>query len=183
MGSSSQMESRPPQVMEAVVFWLTPPACREEVLGDLHELFTGPWQYAAEAIRTVPLVIMSRVRRTTDAALLLLESLALFLALVAAARWLATPSFLIGQEGYLKLGILVAIALVVLMLVDAYARRTVRMTVGPLAGFCAILALSTNSELALPSFRMILLGSLAGMLLVGALRLLFAPDDHRTTGA
>jgi hypothetical protein len=102
---------------------------------------------------------------------------------VGAARLLAGPSFLTGQQGYLKLAILVAIALVVLILVDAYAGRTVRMTVGPIAGFCAILALSTNSELALPSFRMILLGSLAGMLLVGALRLLFAPDDHRTTGA
>lgn len=183
MGSSAQMEPDPPEIMEAMVFWLVPPACREEVLGDFQERFTCPREYLVEAVRTVPLVILSRVRRTTDPALLLLEALALFLSLVTAARLLGGPSFLTDQQGYLKLALLAAIALVVLMLVDAYSGRTTRMTPGPIAGFCAILALSTNSELALPSFRMILLGSLAGMLLVGALRLLFARDDHRTTGA
>ena len=183
MGSSPQMAPGPPQVIEAVVFWLVPPACREEVLGDLHERFRCPRQYFFEAARTVPLVILSRIRRTTDAALLLLEALALFLALVTPARLLSVSSFLTEQQGYLKLATLVAPALVALMLVDAYGSRTARMTVGPIAGFCAILVLSTNSELALPSFRMILLGSFAGMLLVGALRLYFSPDDCRTTGA
>jgi hypothetical protein len=169
--------------METVVRWLIPPACREEVLGDLHERYECPRQYLIEAVRTVPLVILSRIRRTTDRGLLLLEALALFLALVTAARLLAGASFLTDHQGYLKLAVLVVMALLALVLVDAYAPQDWRMILGPIAGLCAMLAQFGNPELALPSFRMILLGSLAGMLLVGALRLIFGPDDHRTTGA
>ena len=71
------MPSAPPRVMEAVVGFLLPPACREHVLGDLHERYTSPRQYLVDALLAVPLVIASRIRRTTDPDVFLMEALGL----------------------------------------------------------------------------------------------------------
>lgn len=182
-----KMESGPPQMIEKVVGVLLPPACREEVLGDLHERYAGRRPYLAEAVRTVPLVILSRIRRTTDPGLLLLEAMALYLSLVLGVRVFGDPAFLEQPQAYFRLAFPVLVALLALVLVDAYASRSRRLSLGPLAGFLALLLQSNfqaaNPELALPSFRMILLSSLVGMLLVAALRLFFEPGDHHTTGA
>jgi hypothetical protein len=35
--------------MEALVGLLTPPACRDHVLGDLHERYSSPAQYLVDA--------------------------------------------------------------------------------------------------------------------------------------
>ncbi len=61
------MRSRPSKTAEAIVAIFLPPACREEVLGDLHERYRSPGQYALDAIRTVPLVIYSRIIRAYPA--------------------------------------------------------------------------------------------------------------------
>src|SRR6266404_6104641 len=63
---------------ERVVAFFIPPACREEVLGDLHERFLSTPRYVADALSTVPLVIVSRIRRSTDPVLLLMEAIVLF---------------------------------------------------------------------------------------------------------
>ena len=174
-------------MMEMVFGLLIPPACREEVLGDLHERCQGRWPYVIEAIRTIPLVILSRIRRTTEPGLLLLEAMVLYLSLTASALVSGQTRFLIEQNGYFKLAVLIAMALLALVLVDAYARASARLVLAPAAALAVLFfqfrLQATNPELAIPSFRMILLGSLAGMLLVTALRLLFAPGDNRTTGA
>jgi hypothetical protein len=68
------MEARPPALIETIVGSLIPPACREYVLGDLCERYTSPAGYMIEAIRTIPLVIAGRVRRTCDALLVLGEA-------------------------------------------------------------------------------------------------------------
>jgi hypothetical protein len=60
------MSPGPSKIVEAIVAALVPPACREEVLGDLHERFKSPLQYFFEAVCTVQLVILSRMRRTAD---------------------------------------------------------------------------------------------------------------------
>ena len=47
-----------------------PCACREEVLGDFEERCTSPLQYCRDAVVTVPLVTLSRIRRTANPQLL-----------------------------------------------------------------------------------------------------------------
>jgi hypothetical protein len=101
----------PPPWLERSVLFLTPAAAREAVAGDLWETCRSPRQYAAEALRTVPLVIASQMRRNLN-----LPALALQLVLV-----------------HVCAGGLAAAALApVLMLRDAYqpaARPSHRMAV------------------------------------------------------
>jgi hypothetical protein len=61
------MHSGPSKTAEAIVAIFVPAVCREEVLGDLHERYRSPGQYALDAVRTVPLVIYSRILRTSSA--------------------------------------------------------------------------------------------------------------------
>lgn len=61
-----QTHFRPPAVMERIVRLFIPPASREHVMGDLAERHRSPRQYLADALRTVPFVIASCVRRTCD---------------------------------------------------------------------------------------------------------------------
>ena len=62
----SKLEVRPPALVDAVIRLLIPPACREHVLGDLWERYTSPRQYVVDALRTLPFVIWSQIRRTLD---------------------------------------------------------------------------------------------------------------------
>lgn len=182
----SKMASGPPKVVEALVRVVLPPACREEVLGDLCERYHSTGQYLAEAITTVPWVIASRIIRTTDAALLLLEAFALYLSFVTSARFAASPAFLDSPNAYLRLALPVFLALIALVLADAYSRTERRMTHGPAAAFGAVwlqfLGTATNSNFSVPS-RVILYASVLGILLITVLRAIFLPGDHRTKGA
>ena len=56
--------------IESVVGILIPPACREEVLGDLYERNPTALGFVFDTILTVPAVIVSQIRRTSDARLL-----------------------------------------------------------------------------------------------------------------
>ena len=184
--SPPEVESGPPKMMEKVIAILIPPACREEIVGDLHERYHDRRQYCMEALLTLPLVIYSRIRRTTCPGVLLLEGLALYLAFSASALYTGQFQVLMEQAGYLKLAAPMLAALLSMVVVDAYAGAVTRLFLGPVLAFAILLSSgvhSTNTELAFPSFRMILFGSMVGMLLVTALRLLFAPGDHRPTGA
>jgi len=51
---------------------LVPPASREHVLGDLQERYVSPRQYLLDALRALPFIIASRLRRTTHPVVLLL---------------------------------------------------------------------------------------------------------------
>ena len=59
------MTSRPPAAMESVVGFFVPPLAREYVIGDLAERYTSPGQYWLDALRTVPAVVISQIRRTS----------------------------------------------------------------------------------------------------------------------
>jgi hypothetical protein len=59
------METRPPAVVERIVTLLVPPLDREHVMGDLCERFVSTRQYLFDALRVVPHVVASRIRRTT----------------------------------------------------------------------------------------------------------------------
>ena len=63
---SPQMEARPPELMDRVVGWLIPPASREAVIGDLWERYSSPLRYVSEAMRILPFVIFSQIRRTSN---------------------------------------------------------------------------------------------------------------------
>ena len=59
------MTSRPPAAIESVVALFVPPLAREHVLGDLAERYTSRGQYVRDALRTVPAVVTSQIRRTS----------------------------------------------------------------------------------------------------------------------
>src|SRR6516225_7621174 len=92
------MRSGPSKVAEAIVTLLLLPACREEVLGDLHERYRSPLQYGVEALCTVPLVILSRIRRTSDPRVLLIQAFALYASFLTAA-WFKDAGLLQAQWG------------------------------------------------------------------------------------
>src|SRR6185503_7620798 len=64
LGEGVGLMPGPSRIAEAVVAILLPPASREEVLGDLYERFRSPSRYAVDALITVPMVVISRIRRT-----------------------------------------------------------------------------------------------------------------------
>ena len=181
------MRPTPPKVAEAVVGLLIPPACREHVLGDLHERYTGPRRYVADAVGTVPRVIVSRIRRTTDPQVFVMEASALYFSFLAAARWLGGTSFLYERSGFLRLAIPALVALLALMLADAYARPGKRLprkavleaTLGVAFAFLSQAALSvTYPPSVVPGWIMISGGALS-VVLVSTLRMLFPPDGRR----
>jgi hypothetical protein len=184
------MRPAPPRKLERLIGLFIPPACREEVLGDLHERYTGRARYLADALCAVPLVIVSRIRRTTDAQVLLMEAFVLMLSLLGAARY-NDATFLTKQWGLLRLAIPAAMALLGLMLDDAYARpgarwplKAVRAPAFGLGMACLLQAVLSmgNPELTLP--RWILWCGLGlGILLASTVRLLFPPLADRPQGA
>jgi hypothetical protein len=91
----------PPKFLEALVGPWIPPVCREEVMGDLHEKYEGPVQYLLLTISVVPFIIYIRIRRTADAALLLMEALLMYAAYLTAA-WYTDREFLLSQWGLLR---------------------------------------------------------------------------------
>jgi hypothetical protein len=182
--------SGPSGAAEAMVAILLPPARREEVLGDLHERYVSPAQYAFEALRTVPLVILSRIRRTADPQVLLMHALALYLSFSGAA-WAQDHAFLGSEGGLLHLTIPIAAVLLGMILEDAYAKPAQRpallMARGPAVGIALALFVQiyfrfNRSPSAISSW-IFLEGSAASLLLCSAIRLLFRPAAHQLQGA
>jgi hypothetical protein len=168
-----QMKPAPPKMAEAIVGLFLPQACRENVLGDLYERYTGKWQYAVDAARTVPLVIASRIHRTSDPQIVLIEAFTMYLAYLAAA-WYIDRSFLDELRGLTRLAIPAAITLAVLVLWDVYSHPSARSLKKPIlctacgAGFALIFQ-------ALP-FWIVICGAAMGALLVSSLRMMLPPD-------
>lgn len=180
------MHPAPPRMMEAVVGFFIPPACREYVLGDLHERYASPRQYVRDAVRTVPLVILGRILRTTDPQVLLMEAFALYVCLLGAARWLS-PSFMFDNWGLLRLAVPTAVALVALVFVDAYADPRKKSPVKPMLqaalgiGFAFLSQATfwaTDPRLAVP-LEIMLYGGGGSLILISALRMFFAPGEPR----
>ncbi len=59
------MTSRPPAALESVVGFFLPPLTHEHVLGDLAERHASSGQCLLDALRTVPAVVISQIRRTS----------------------------------------------------------------------------------------------------------------------
>ena len=180
----------PSKRTEALVAILVPPACREEVLGDLYERFRSPTQYAADVIATVPLVILSRIRRTADPQILVIQAFALSVSFLGAA-WLSDRAILVEQWGLLRLAIPALMAIIGLVLEDAYARPGRRSALGlargPMVGIGLALASQgllriDHPDLALPA-RITLYGCGMGLLLSTSVRMLFPPITGQLLGA
>lgn len=65
MEQRSGMTSSPPAVIESIVGLFVPPLAREHVLGDLAERYMSVGQYVLDALRTVPTIVVSQIRRTS----------------------------------------------------------------------------------------------------------------------
>ena len=137
------MDSGPPKAVEAIAAILAPPACREELLGDLHERYRSPLQYALEAVLAMPLVIVSRIRRTADPQVLLIQAFVLYASFLVAA-WLGGEALLSDEWELLRLAAPAGMTLLGLMLEDAYAKPACRsrfqLARGPLLGIGLALA-------------------------------------------
>jgi hypothetical protein len=185
------MKAAPSKTAEALLGVLIPPACREQLLGDLHERYTSPSGYFRDALSAVPCVIISRIRRTTDAQVLLMEAIALYLSFVGVAWITGQSAFLYEPWGLLRLAISAAVVLLALVLADAYADPAKRSAIKPMlqTAFCIGFAFlsqatfwATDPDLAVP-LRIMLFGGGVSLLLVSTLRVFFPKDDNRPRGA
>jgi hypothetical protein len=184
------MDSGPSKAAEAIVAVLIPPACREEVLGDLYERYRSPGQYALDASRTIPLVILSRIRRTADPQVLLMQAFALYASFLGAA-WLKDGAFLTEHSGLFRLAIPAGMAMLGLLVEDAYAKPGRRSPLyrarGPVLGLGLALASQgmfrmSDPGLAVPGWITIY-GCGLSLLLSCALRLLFPRAADQLQGA
>jgi len=176
------MGSRPPKRIEAIVAALLPSTCREEVLGDLHERYRSPAQYSLDAVLAVPPVIISKIRRTADPQVLLIQAFALYASFLSAA-WLSGGALLRDDWGLLRLAAPAAMTLLGVMLDDAYAkparRSRLQLARGPVVGAGLALASQgifwiSSPDLAVPRW-IFCYGCAAGLLLSSAVRMLFPP--------
>lgn len=184
------MHSVPPKAIEKVVGVLLPPASREEVLGDLYERCTSTGQYILDALGVLPMVILSRIRRTTDAQVRFLEVLALYLAYMGGA-WYQDRAFFYEDRGFLRLAIPSLTVLLGLIGEDAYAvpgrRAPLKAVRGLVLGlgvafFGQIVLAYLHPALALPLW-ILFYGSTICLPLVSVVRILFPPVTDRPVGA
>lgn len=87
----------PPAWLEKMVLALIPPGAREAVAGDLCETYGTPRQYAREALRTLPLVVLSQMRRNLNLPALLLQSGLVYFCLGPITASLAVPVLLLNN--------------------------------------------------------------------------------------
>jgi hypothetical protein len=73
--------NRPHAALESLVSLMTPPGAREAVLGDLCESYASPAQYMSDALRILPFVIVSQIRRNANLPALGLQGFLLFVCL------------------------------------------------------------------------------------------------------
>lgn len=184
------MNSGPSKTVEAIVAVFVPPACREEVLGDLHERYSSSRQHILDALRTVPLVIVSRMRRTADPQILVIQAFVLYVSFLGAA-WLRDRALLSEQWGLLRLAIPAALTIVALILDDTYAnpgrRSTLNLARGPVLGLIFVLASQEMFQISNPEFGLprwiTFYGCTMSFLLCSAVRMLFPPVADQLQGA
>ncbi len=172
----------PSEIAEDVVGWLLPPACREEVLGDLYERYVNAAQYAANALTVAPRVIVSQIRRNTDPLIFLLTACAICYSF--AAGWSDLPR----QNDPLtltRLAIPTVAAILVLLFRNGYAdaetrrRRAITFDIAAAMGLAALTQLVLLAILR-PDLMLLRWcpseGTVAGWLFVILLRAIFPPE-------
>jgi hypothetical protein len=167
-------------VIDRIVGIFIPPACREEVLGDLRERNEGVQLFIYDALRTVPFAIVSRIRRTTDSVVLLMEAFCCYVSFLAVA-WVAEPSMAASREGLLRLAIPGAIALGVLVVADAYANPRKKSVLRPFIAVALAFAVVFLVHVIHPLLpgMMLAVGSGMSVMLLVVLRMMFPPLADR----
>jgi hypothetical protein len=174
---------RPPKLLESLLRLLLPPASREHVLGDLQERYTSPESYVIEALSVLGPVIISRIRRTTDIQVFLMETLTIYLSFATAGWYLGEQNFLYHQAGFVRLAVPTSVAVVSLLFCNAYSSPERKSFLTPILQSTGSLSLAFLGQAVvfdmLPSFavpfRTLLYGSLVSVLFVSPLRILFPP--------
>jgi hypothetical protein len=177
---------RPPKLLENLFRLLLPPVSREHVLGDLQERYTSPQAYAIEALSVLGPVIISRIRRTTDIQVFLMETLTVYLSFAAAGWYLGEQYFLYHHAGFVRLAVPTSVAVVSLLFCNAYSSPEGKSFLTPILQSTGSLSLAFLGQAVVfdmfPSyavpFSTLLYGSLLSVLLVSPLRVLF-PPVHR----
>ena len=154
----------PSKTAEALVALIVPPACREEILGDLYERYQSPARYYWDAIRIVPFMILSRIRRTSDAQIVLMEAISVYAGFLGAALMTKT-----GIDTA-ALAIPTVIAVMGARLADAYAK-----SYGPGIGLAAAIVCTYTSV----PHSVLLIGCTLSFVAVTGIRLLFASGQMR----
>lgn len=180
------MESGPSKVAETIAGYLLPPACREEILGDMRERYRSRFGYFLEALDVIPCVIYSRICRTIDAVVALMEAASMYTAFVIAARCVDV-TLLSAKGGFARLAIPPIVVLAVMSIADAYSdpkrRWPLKALLAPTLGFAiAYIEQSMYRQWALP-ISVLAWGSGAGLLFVSTLRLTFPPIADRPQAA
>jgi len=141
-------------------------------------------------LRTIPLVIISRIRRTADPQVLLMQAFALYVSFLGAA-WHNDRAFLSEQWGLLRLAIPAGMAMLGLILEETFAkpgrRSPLNLARGPVLGLGLALASQGmfrigNPDLAVPSW-ITFYGCAITLLLSSAVRMLFPPATDQLRGA
>ena len=175
------MMAHPPEVAEDLVGWFLPPACREEVLGDLWESWKNPVQYAISALAVVPRVIFSQIRRNTDAWIFLLTTCGICYSVAAGVVDLSLES---DPNALLRLAIPAVPAVLILLIRNGFAsledrrRRAITLDITIAMGVAALTQL-----ILLAAFRSDLMlarwcpsgGTVLAWLFVILLRAIFPP--------
>jgi len=175
------MRAGPPKIIESMVALLVPPASREHVLGDLHERYTDLRGYLVDARSAVPGAIAGRILRTTDWQVLAMEASALYLSFLAAGWAAMGAAYLYGHGDFLRLLLPVGLAMLALVLRDAYGSSPWRVPVlapGLIVGCTVGLWVP---GVALP-VSILFSGGALGVVLICGLRKWFPPSGNRPRG-
>jgi len=147
----------PSPALERIVGAFIPPACREEILGDLCEKYLGSFQYIGLAITVIPFVILSRIRRTRDLRIRLTDALLIYGSFLAAA-WCTPSSALPRHDGLIRVAIPATVNVFDLVFQDIWAEGSQWARV-------LVFSLALGIGIGFNPY-----GEIAGTLLVGGLR-------------
>jgi hypothetical protein len=180
------MEARPHPLVEAFIGRLLPPACREHVLGDLHERYVSASQYVHDAVRTIPFAIWGQIRRTSSAPLAIAEVGVVYVAFLSTLG-MFDPGGLSNSSAPLRTAIPAFAALAAVVLRDAWVGRGPRanalIAVDAVRGIaCAALTqallVGVGSPLAL-RLDVLLAGCAMSLMLLSGVRIALSSINHR----
>ena len=157
----------PSRFVESLVGFVIPPSCREEILGDLHERYESAAQYLFAALCVVPFVILSRIRRTADLQLVLLEGISTYSGFLGAALITRTAM----DPGLLAVPAVIAV--LATRVADAYTK-----SYGPAIG----LSLALLSTYRLMPRTLLFIGVALSFLVCSGVRVLFSSQPGKMQG-
>jgi len=169
---------QPPQYLEKLLHWLLPPACREHVLGDLQERNNSPKSYALDALSVLIPVIVSRIRRTTDIQVFLMEAVTTYMSFAIAAWYLGE------RTGFGRLAIPAGVTVVCLLFCNAYSSVERKRPLIPVLQSAGSLSVALLSQSAFFQSRfpvppgVLLYGSALALPLLSTLRTFFPHRIH-----